>query len=89
MQDLLSLGFQEAILLVAAISNPADVLRHAQQEDYIVIDYTYIQLPFGIYSSEPKVQAMWAVKEVAHRVFLDLQRVPSMAACRCSHGCIA
>ncbi|KXZ46794.1 hypothetical protein GPECTOR_40g528 [Gonium pectorale] len=55
-RDLLSLGFPYAMLLVSSYSNPASVLRHAAAQGYRVVDYLVTPLPFGTYSSQPKVR---------------------------------
>lgn len=55
MQDLLSLGYGSALLLLSSYSNPRSVLRHARAQGYRVADFLLTPLPFGTYSSEPKV----------------------------------
>ncbi|KAG2454859.1 hypothetical protein HYH02_000690 [Chlamydomonas schloesseri] len=55
-RDLLSLRYPYAMLLVASYSNPAAVLRHAAAAGYRVVDFLVTPLPFGTYSSQPKVR---------------------------------
>ena len=52
---LLSLGLTEAMLLVPAYSDPLKTMEHARAEGYGVADFRVTRLPFGVYSSEPKV----------------------------------
>jgi hypothetical protein len=54
--DLLSLGYPNAMLLVSSYSNPLGTLRHAASLGYAVTDFLVTPLPFGHYSSEPKVR---------------------------------
>ncbi|KAF8068327.1 hypothetical protein HT031_002014 [Scenedesmus sp. PABB004] len=60
-RQLLSTGFDTAMLMVSAVSNPAATLRHAAAEGYAVADFAVAPLAFGRYSSEPKVSACIAV----------------------------
>ncbi|PNW84578.1 hypothetical protein CHLRE_03g149750v5 [Chlamydomonas reinhardtii] len=55
-RDLLSLRYPYAMLLLASYSNPAAVLRHAAAAGYRVVDFLVTPLPFGTYSSQPKVR---------------------------------
>ena len=55
-QDLLSLGFDSAILLLSAYANPVETIEHARQQGYQVTDFMVTPMPFGLYSSEPKVR---------------------------------
>ncbi|KAK9820020.1 hypothetical protein WJX72_005209 [[Myrmecia] bisecta] len=54
-RDLMSLGFENCVLLVSAYGNPVETIRHAQKQGYKITDYMVTKLPFGYYSSEPKV----------------------------------
>ena len=51
----MSLGFEHAMLLVSAYCDPVKTLRHAQQLGYHCTSFRVATLPFGTYSSEPKV----------------------------------
>lgn len=55
-RDLMSLGFDSAMLLISAYCDPVKTIRHAQKEGYIVADFMVTPLPWGVYSSEPKVK---------------------------------
>lgn len=43
------------MLLVSSYSHPASVLAHAAACGYRVVDFLVTPLPFGTYSSQPKV----------------------------------
>lgn len=60
-RDLMSLGFEHAVLLVSAYCDPVRTLRHAQRLGYHCTDFVVTSLPFGTYSSEPKVRS-WIEK---------------------------
>ena len=51
----MSLGFDSAVLMISSYSNPIETLRHAQEQGYHITDYMVKPMPFGYYSSEPKV----------------------------------
>ena len=54
-QGLMDLGFQNLILMLASYSNPVQTLQHARSQGYVLTDFLVTPLPFGTYSSEPKV----------------------------------
>lgn len=54
-RTLLSMGLEEVMLLVPAYADPIRTMAHAKNEGYAVVDYLQTPLPFGVYSSEPKV----------------------------------
>ncbi len=56
-QDLMNLGFENMVLLLSAYSNPVETIEHARRLGYRVTDFMVTPLPFGYYSSEPKVPA--------------------------------
>jgi methylase of polypeptide subunit release factors len=56
-RDLLSAGFNSTMLMISAYSNPIQTLEHARDQGYAVTDFLITPLPFGTYSSEPKVRA--------------------------------
>eukprot|EP00879_Flechtneria_rotunda_P000121 GHRR01000183.1.p1 GENE.GHRR01000183.1~~GHRR01000183.1.p1 ORF type:complete len:323 (+),score=80.27 GHRR01000183.1:330-1298(+) len=56
-RDLLSAGFDSTLLMISAYSNPVLTLQHAKQQGYAITDFLVTPLPFGTYSSEPKVKA--------------------------------
>ncbi len=51
----MTLGFDSAILLISSYANPVDTLQHARNHGYQVTDFMVTPMPFGYYSSEPKV----------------------------------
>ena len=51
----MTLGFDSAILLISSYANPVETLLHARQQGYQVTDFMVSPMPFGYYSSEPKV----------------------------------
>ena len=55
MQDLLSLGISNVMMLFSSYSNPVETLKHAQRQGYRALDFMVTAMPFGTYSSEPKV----------------------------------
>lgn len=72
LQDLLSLGFDSAVLLISAYANPVETIEHARKQGYQVTDFMVTAMPFGLYSSEPKVslildQPCWPALFVCHR----------------------
>ncbi|CAL5227023.1 g9917 [Coccomyxa viridis] len=54
-RTLMSLGLDKAMLLISSYSNPVETLEHARSEGYILRDFMLTSMPFGTYSSEPKV----------------------------------
>jgi methylase of polypeptide subunit release factors len=69
--NLLSLGFNSALLMVSSFSNPAGTIRHAATEGYAVSDFIIAPLTFGIYSSEPKVKRRITALRKAGKAFYD------------------
>lgn len=53
---LLSLGYDNALLMISSYSNPVDTIYSAIAQGYIVADFMVVPLKFGYYSSEPKVE---------------------------------
>lgn len=51
----MTFGFDSAILLISSYANPVETLQHARQQGYQVTDFMISPMPFGYYSSEPKV----------------------------------
>lgn len=54
--QLLSLGYNNVLVLVSSYSNPKSTLDHAKVNGYYVNNFTVLPLKFGYYSSEPKVK---------------------------------
>ncbi|ARV63046.1 SAM-dependent methyltransferase [Nostocales cyanobacterium HT-58-2] len=54
--ELLSLGYENVLLLVSSFSNPESTIEHARSNGYHVTNFIVLPLKFGYYSSEPKVK---------------------------------
>ncbi|MBW4596099.1 MAG: class I SAM-dependent methyltransferase [Brasilonema angustatum HA4187-MV1] len=54
--ELLSLGYDNVLLLVSSFSNPESTIHHARANGYHVKNFVVLPLQFGYYSSEPKVK---------------------------------
>lgn len=55
-KQLLSLNYQNVLVLVSSYSNPEGLINYALAQDYYVSDFMISPLQFGYYSSEPKVR---------------------------------
>ncbi len=55
-KQLLSLGCENAMLMISAYSNPVETVEHAIAQGYQVVDFMISPLQFGYYSREPKVR---------------------------------
>jgi len=53
---LLTVGCEQVLLMISAYSNPVETIHHALAQGYHVVDFMATPLPFGCYSSEPKVK---------------------------------
>lgn len=53
---LLTLDYPSVMTLVSSYSNPVGTITHAVEQGYCVADFMVTPLPFGYYSSEPKVK---------------------------------
>ncbi|BAT55963.1 unknown protein [Nostoc sp. NIES-3756] len=54
--ELLSLGYDNVLLLVSSFSNPLSTIAQAQEHGYHISNFVILPLKFGYYSSEPKVK---------------------------------
>ncbi|MBR8835071.1 MAG: SAM-dependent methyltransferase [Stigonema ocellatum SAG 48.90 = DSM 106950] len=54
--ELLSIGYENVLLLVSSFSNPKSTINHAKANGYSVENFLLLPLKFGYYSSEPKVK---------------------------------
>ena len=54
--ELLSLDYDNVLLLVSSYSNPKSTINHAKANGYSVENFIVLPLKFGYYSSEPKVK---------------------------------
>ena len=61
LQELMTFGFDSAILLLSSYANPVETLEFARQNGYQVTDFMISPMPFGTYSSEPKVLLLSSV----------------------------
>lgn len=61
-KQLLSLDYENVLVMVASYSNPEGVISYANEKGYYVSDFIVLPLKFGYYSSEPKV--MNRIKEL-------------------------
>jgi methylase of polypeptide subunit release factors len=55
-KKLLSLNYQNVLVLVSSYSNPEGLINDAIAKDYYVSDFMVSPIQFGYYSSEPKVR---------------------------------
>lgn len=55
-KQLLSLDYENALLMVSSYSNPEGLINYAVTEGYHIADFIISPLKFGHYSSEPKVK---------------------------------
>ncbi len=54
--ELLSLGYDNVLVLISSFSNPKNTINHAKLNGYCVENFVVLPLKFGYYSSEPKVK---------------------------------
>ncbi|MBW4561017.1 MAG: class I SAM-dependent methyltransferase [Mojavia pulchra JT2-VF2] len=54
--DLLSLGYENVLVLISSFSNPKSTIEQAKENGYCVNNFVVLPLKFGYYSSEPKVK---------------------------------
>jgi methylase of polypeptide subunit release factors len=55
-KQLLSLEYENVMLMISSYSNPVDTIKYALEQDYYVSKFLVLPLEFGYYSSEPKVR---------------------------------
>jgi hypothetical protein len=55
-KKLLSCGYKNVFLEVSSYSNPIDLIVHAMNLGYKLVDFQITQMPFGIYSRQDIVQ---------------------------------
>lgn len=55
-KKLLSLGYDNVLLMISSFSDPEGTINLAIEKGYSVSDFVVVPLPFGYYSSEPKVR---------------------------------
>ncbi|WP_026734923.1 class I SAM-dependent methyltransferase [Fischerella sp. PCC 9605] len=54
--ELLSLGYENVVLLISSFSNPKSTIEYAKAHGYCVNSFLVLPLRFGYYSSEAKVK---------------------------------
>ncbi len=54
--ELLSLDYENVLVLISSFSNPINTLNIAKQNGYYVQNFMVLPLQFGYYSSDPKVK---------------------------------
>ncbi len=55
-KKLLSLDYENVLLMISSFSDPEGTINHARKQGYYISDFVVVPLPFGYYSSEPKVK---------------------------------
>lgn len=69
---LLSLDYENVLLMVSSYSNPVDTIDYALDRGYLVSKFLVSPLQFGYYSSEPKVrQTIAKLKEINKAFYSD------------------
>lgn len=66
---LLSLGYDNALLMISSYSNPVETINYAVAQGYAVADFMVSPLKFGYYSSEPKVENTILELRKHHKAF--------------------
>ncbi len=56
-KQLLSLGYDNVLLMISSFSDPEGTIAHAVEQGYSIVDFVVVPLQFGYYSSEPKVKS--------------------------------
>jgi hypothetical protein len=52
---LFTVGCDTVLLMISAYSNPVETVEYAREQGYCTADFMISPMPFGYYSSEPKV----------------------------------
>lgn len=55
-KQLLGLAYDNALMMISSFSDPEGTINYAKAQGYSVADFVVVPLPFGYYSSEPKVK---------------------------------
>ncbi|NEQ28640.1 MAG: SAM-dependent methyltransferase [Microcoleus sp. SIO2G3] len=72
-KKLLELGYDEALMMVSSYSNPKGLIDFAAQQGYCVSNFLVSPLPFGYYSSDPKVRSRIAEMREQQQAFYSDQ----------------
>jgi methylase of polypeptide subunit release factors len=70
---LLELGYDNALMMVSSYSNPQGLVEFAEQQGYCVSNFLVSPLPFGYYSSDPKVKSRLAEMRQQQQAFFSSQ----------------
>ncbi len=68
---LLSMGYQDVMLMISSYSNPLGTIHHALAQGYAVSDFVVAPLTFGAYSCESKVKRRIEALRTMERAFYD------------------
>lgn len=72
-KKLLELGYDEALMMVSSYSNPKGLIDFAAKQGYCVSNFLVSPLPFGYYSSDPKVKSRIAEMREQKEAFYSSQ----------------
>jgi methylase of polypeptide subunit release factors len=70
---LLSLNYAQVLAMVSSYSNPEGLVDFAAKQGYYISNFLISPLPFGYYSSEPKVKARIAEMKAQKQAFCSEQ----------------
>jgi methylase of polypeptide subunit release factors len=70
---LLSLDYEEVLVMVSSYSNPQGLIEFAIEKGYCVANFLVSPLPYGYYSSEPKVRNRIAELKSQNQAFCSEQ----------------
>lgn len=68
-RKLLTLDYENVLLMISSYSNPADTIDYAIEQGYFVSKFLVSPLQFGYYSSEPKVKQTIAKLKESNKAF--------------------
>lgn len=68
-KKLLTLGYNNVLVMLSSYSNPRGIVEYAIANNYCVSDFIISPLSFGYYSSEPKVRSRIAELRASDRAF--------------------
>lgn len=72
-KKLLSMDYDRALMMVSSYSNPIGLVEFAAQKGYYVENFFVSPLPFGYYSSEPKVKNQIVAMRTKNQAFCSEQ----------------
>jgi len=68
-KKLLSLAYQNVLVLISSYSNPEGLVNYALLQDYCVSDFMVSPIEFGYYSCDPKVKSRIQDLQKSNRAF--------------------